>query len=106
MSKPHEYPPAYDGPQQPQASYQYPGPYGQNPGNNGYYQSQQNMGYHQQGPYAQGGYQQPYQPQQGGYYPQPGAHPQRQYQEPSSSSGCLQGILAGLACCCCLDCLF
>ncbi|KAH8205513.1 hypothetical protein TruAng_000219 [Truncatella angustata] len=111
MSKPNEYPPAYDGPNPPQAAYQQqgygqPGPYG---GDNGYYQSNPNMGYQQQGP-PQGGYYQqgPYPPQQGGPYPpQQGYPPQGQHQEQSSSSsGCCQGILAALACCCCLECLF
>lgn len=125
MSKPYDQPPAYDsGPQHPQAAYQQPGQpfYGQQQqqqqqpyGNNYYYQSNPNMGYYQQqqqqGPPPGGYYQQQQQgyygpPQQGGYYQQ-GYPPQGRYQDQGSSSGgCLQGILAGLACCCCLDLLF
>jgi hypothetical protein len=129
MSKPYDQPPAYDnGPQQPQAAYQQPyntgaygqqqqqGPYGG--GNDGYYQSNPNMGYYnqQQGGYPPpmngGGYynqqQQGYYgpPQQGGYYQQ-GYPPQGRYQDDRSSGpGCLEGVLAALACCCCLDLLF
>lgn len=132
MSKPQQdQPPAYSGPAQPQAAYQgavaYPeghqqlqyqqGPYGgPAPENGGYYQPNPNMGYYQpqqQGyPPQQGGYYQqgPYgQQPQGGYYGQPGGYygqPQGRYQNQSSSSGCLEGVLAGLACCCCLDLLF
>ncbi|KAI1850072.1 hypothetical protein JX265_003445 [Neoarthrinium moseri] len=124
MSKPHDEPPAYNaGPQQPQASYQggYPqnqqqvGPYGQGPygppANGSYYQSNPNMGYYQQQGPPQGGYYQqqqqgPYGYQQGGYYGQPGYPPQGRYQNQSHKPGCLEGILAGLAVCCCLDFLF
>ncbi|RKO98636.1 hypothetical protein CXG81DRAFT_21169 [Caulochytrium protostelioides] len=78
-------------------------------------------GYHGYPP--QGGYNNSYPPQQQGYgggYPQQGygggyqqPQYQPQYQPPpqqpykqSSNNGCLTGLLAGLACCCCLDCIF
>lgn len=101
-----DYPPAYNkGPQQPQPSYQQPGPYA----NQGYYQSNQNMGYYpQQGGYPQ--YGPPQQQQQGGYYPPQQGHYQGGYPPPQSrtrsSDGCLGALLAAVACCCCLDCIF
>jgi hypothetical protein len=132
MANKYDEPPAYTsgpqaGPQPPQPSYQqeqqvgYPRPL-QGPGNPGqqYYQPNQQMGYYQQNGPPQGGYYQQggppqggyYQqggyppPQQGGYYGQQGYYPQGQYQNQRSGPGCLEGILAGLACCCCLDLLF
>ncbi|KAH8680912.1 hypothetical protein BX600DRAFT_428889 [Xylariales sp. PMI_506] len=112
MASKYDDPPAYSGPPQaPQPSYQqhggYPpqqqvGFYGP-PQQGGYYQPNPNMGYYppqqqqQQGPYGP--------PQGGGYYGQPGYYPQGRYQD-SSSMGCLEGMLAALACCCCLDLLF
>lgn len=84
----------YSGPQQPQPAYGGHPPQGApyDP-NQGYYQSNQNMGYFPQ----QGG-----PPPQGAYYP-----PQQGYPPPqergSGSGGCLTGCLGALACCCCLD---
>ena len=80
-----------------------------------YYQPNPNMGYYppqQQGPYAQGPYTQgpyaqgPY--AQGPYGPQQGYYPQGRYQDryQDSSFGCLEGLMASLACCCCLELLF
>jgi len=113
MSNKYDEPPAYPGaPQAPATAYhgggdfnqqQYNHAYGSpppqggygSPPPQGYYQPQPQMGYHQQGPYP---------PQQQGYYPQQGGY----YQQPNQrrSPGCLEGLLAALACCCCLDLLF
>jgi len=87
----------------------------------GYYQSQPQMGYGPQPPAAAyhgggpgpGPYQQPYHqgygpPPPGAYYqphPQHGGYYQHQ-QSQRRSPGCLEGMLAALACCCCLDLLF
>jgi len=99
MPTKYDQPPAYAGsyPQQPQAAYAGPG---------------------YEGPYAQQGYQQGppggyYQPgPQMGYYPQqpgygPGPYQQGYYDQRRGNPGCLEGLLAATACCCCLDfCLF
>jgi len=132
-SKP-DAPPPYGGPPQaPKPTYgnESPGPYGQDqrqgyypPGGpsgpqqnyyqqqgpqQGYYQPGPQMGYYnqQQGPYPSG--QGPYPPQgqygpgPGGYQQGPGYVPQ---QRQSAAPGLCGGLLAGLACCCCLDLLF
>ena len=102
MSGKYDEPPAYPGgPQAPAAAYHgggnynqpYQNAYGPPPPQGGYYQPQPQMGYHQQGPYP---------PQQQGYYPQQGGY----YQDQRRGPGCLEGMLAALACCCCLDLLF
>lgn len=104
-------PPAYP----PQSYNQGPGPYGGDPNQQAYYQSNPNMGYGSPPPPGQGGYYPPQQ-QQGGYYPPPQqgypppqqgyyAQPQQQ-QSKSGRDGCLGALVGALACCCCLDCLF
>lgn len=109
MAYKQDEPPSYgQPPAPPQAAYGgYQDPYQQ--GQQGqYYQQGPQMNYQQQGypPQQQGyppqqGYQQGYPPQQGppqGYYPQ--------QNQSSAGGGIMTGLLAGLACCCCLDCLF
>jgi hypothetical protein len=111
MSGKYDHPPAYPGaPATPQAAYTGASGdyynhgnqgYNQSPGPGGYYQQNPQMGYHQQGPYQQG----PYPPPQG-YH---GQHPPQGYYQDDRGGrkpGCLEGMLAALACCCCLDLLF
>ncbi|CAM1511486.1 Fc.00g089990.m01.CDS01 [Cosmosporella sp. VM-42] len=111
MAYKQDEPPAYGAPPHPpQPAYGggYQDPYQQNQ-NQGYYQQgPPQMGYYnqQQGPHpgGQGGYP----PQQGGYGQQ-GYPPQGGYYQDNRTRGgpgLLGGLLAGLACCCCLDCLF
>ncbi|KAK2066987.1 hypothetical protein P8C59_000761 [Phyllachora maydis] len=123
MANKQEDPPAYSAskPQAPQAAYQgyqHPAGYpGGPPPQVGYpYQQQQQQ---QQGPPPAGAYYQQGPPPPGGYY-QPGPHmmygpgpgygqPQGYYQTNNnnrgSQPGCMEALLASLACCCCLDCL-
>lgn len=102
MSHKYDEPPAYGAygggaPQPPEAAYQgYQQGYQQGPPQGNYYEPGPQMGYYQQHP----AYGQPY-PPQGGYYQQPNGY----YRDNRSGPGCLEAMLAGLACCCCLDCL-
>lgn len=103
--------PAYGGPPFPQDQQQHG--YYPPPGQQNYYQPGPQMGYYnqqqQQGPFPAG--QGPYPPQgqygqpgPGQYYPPgPGYAPQ---QKQRRKPGLMEGLLAGIACCCCLDCLF
>ncbi|PHH82491.1 hypothetical protein CDD82_5827 [Ophiocordyceps australis] len=97
--------PTFDsGPSQQQAQYNpgQPSSYNQQP-QGAYYQPGPQMGYYnqQQGPYPAG--QGPY-PPQGQYPPGPGYVPQQRNNQ--QKVGMLEGLLAGLACCCCLDIIF
>ncbi|KAF2821612.1 hypothetical protein CC86DRAFT_373458 [Ophiobolus disseminans] len=118
MSKPYDNqgaPPQY--PQSPPPAHYDAGPApggvqpyynNQAPGNADYYGNSPNP-YQQQGQYGppQGQYGQPGQ-QQGMNYQQ-GPPPQGMYpqqQKGGAGGGLFAGLCAGLACCCCLDCLF
>ncbi|KAH7075015.1 hypothetical protein FB567DRAFT_596962 [Paraphoma chrysanthemicola] len=110
MSKPYDQPPGYVS--SPPPAHTDPGnmqPYYQNgpPANQGYYgnpyEQQQGQGYPPQGyPQQNYGQQQPMQYQQG---PPQGMYPQQQ-KGSGAGGGLFAGLCAGLACCCCLDCLF
>ncbi|RYO75872.1 hypothetical protein DL766_009090 [Monosporascus sp. MC13-8B] len=87
MSYKPDQPPMYGGPQQPEPAYGgYPPQGPPYDPNQGYYQSNPNMGYYppQGGPPPQGAY---YPPQQG--YPPP-------QEQKSDSGGCLAGCLGGI----------